>query len=90
MRAYISSALAGALVLGLTTATLAATKGEFNNMCTEGLAMGKDVQTDCSVNAIIKGKTYCFGSEAAKAEFMKDPEGNLAKARTYHSKKHAG
>jgi len=90
MRAYISSALAGALVLGLATATLAATKGEFNNICTEGLAMGKDVQTDCSVNAIIKGKTYCFGSEAAKAEFMKDPEGNLSKVQTYYSKKHAG
>jgi YHS domain-containing protein len=90
MRAFISSALAGALVLGLATATLAATKGEFNNMCTQGLAMGKDVHTDCSVNAIIKGKTYCFGSEAAKAEFMKDPEGNLAKAQAYYSKKHAG
>jgi YHS domain-containing protein len=90
MRAYISSALAGALVLGLATATLAATKGEFGNMCTEGLALGKDVQTDCSVNATMKGKTYCFGSEAAKAEFMKDPEGNLAKAQAYYSKKHAG
>jgi YHS domain-containing protein len=90
MRAFISSALAGALVLGLATATLAATKGEFNNMCTQGLAMGKDVHTDCSVNAIIKGKTYCFGSETAKAEFMKDPEGNLAKAQAYYSKKHAG
>jgi YHS domain-containing protein len=90
MRAYISSVLVGALVLGLATATLAATKGEFNNMCTEGLALGKDVQTDCSVNATIKDKTYCFGSEAAKAEFMKDPEGNLAKAQAYYSKKHAG
>jgi hypothetical protein len=46
------------------------TKGEFDNMCTQGLAMGKDVQTDCSVNATIKGKTYCFGNEAAKAEFI--------------------
>ena len=52
--------------------------------------MGKDVQTDCSVNATIKGKTYCFGNEAAKAEFMKDPESNLTKAQTYYSKKHAG
>jgi YHS domain-containing protein len=90
MRTYISSALAGALVLGLATATLAATTGEFDNMCTQGLAMGKDVQTDCSVNATIKGKTYCFGNEDAKAAFMKDPEGNLAKAQTYYSKKHPG
>ena len=90
MRTYISSALAGAVVFGLVTATLAATKGEFDNMCTQGLAMGKDVQTDCSVNATIKGKTYCFGNEDAKAAFMKDPEGNLAKAQTYYSKKHPG
>ena len=90
MRTYISSALAGALVFCLVTATLAATKGEFDNMCTEGLAMGKDVQTDCSVNATIAGKTYCFGNEAVKAEFMKDPEGNLAKAQAYYSKKHPG
>jgi YHS domain-containing protein len=72
-RSYITSAIAGALVLGLATAAVAATKGEFNNMCTEGLARGKDVATDCSVNATIKGKTYCFGSEQAKSDFMKDP-----------------
>ena len=49
-RGYITSAFAGALLLGLTTAALAAT-GEFNNMCTEGLALGKDIKTDCSINA---------------------------------------
>jgi YHS domain-containing protein len=90
MRAFISSALAGALMLGLATAPLAATKGEFDNMCTQGLAMGKDVQTDCSVNTTYKGKSYCFGNEAAKTEFMKNPEANLAKAQAYYSKKHPG
>jgi YHS domain-containing protein len=90
MKAYISTALGGALALGLVTGTLAATKGEFDNMCSQGLAMGKDVQTDCSVNTTIAGKTYCFGNEQAKAEFMKDPEGNLAKAQAYYSKKHPG
>jgi YHS domain-containing protein len=86
-RGYITSAVAGALMLGLTTAALAAT-GEFSNMCTEGLALGKDVQTDCSVNTVIDGKTYCFGNEDAKTMFMKDPKGNLAKAQTYYSSKH--
>ena len=52
-----------------------------------GLAMGKDVQTDCSINGQIGGKTYCFGSEEAKTTFMKDPQGNLAKAQEYYSKK---
>ena len=41
-RSYITSAFAGALLLGLTTAALAVT-GEFNNMCTEGLSLGKDI-----------------------------------------------
>ena len=48
-KSYITSAIAGALLLGLTTAALAVT-GEFDNMCTQGLASGKDVKTDCSVN----------------------------------------
>ena len=88
-RNYISSAFAGALLLGLGTAALAAT-GEFDNMCTEGLALGKDINTDCSVNASIDGKTYCFGNEDAKTMFMKDPKGNMAKAQEYYSKKHPG
>jgi YHS domain-containing protein len=88
-RGYITSAFAGALLLGLTTAALAAT-GQFDNMCAEGLALGKDIKTDCSVNAAIDGKTYCFGNEQAKTDFMKDPKGNLAKAQSYYTKKHPG
>ena len=42
-RSYITSAFAGALLLGFATAALAVT-GEFNNMCTEGLSLGKDMQ----------------------------------------------
>jgi YHS domain-containing protein len=86
-RNYVISAFAGALLLGLGTAALAAT-GEFDNMCTEGLALHKDIKTDCSVNTAIDGKTYCFGSEAAKTEFMKDPKGNMAKAQEYYSSTH--
>ena len=53
-----------------------------------GLALGKDVKTDCSINAEIDGKTYCFGNEDAKTIFMKDPKANLAKAEAYYSSKH--
>jgi YHS domain-containing protein len=70
----------------LATAAIAAT-GEYDNMCTMGLAMGKEVKTDCSINGQIGGKTYCFGSEEAKTTFMKDPKGNLAKAEAYSMKK---
>jgi YHS domain-containing protein len=89
VRGYITSAVAGALLLGLGTAALAVT-GEFSNMCTMGLASGKDIQTDCSINAQLQGKTYCFGSREAMTEFMKNPTENLAKAQTYYSKKHPG
>jgi YHS domain-containing protein len=89
-RSYITSAFAGALLLGLGTTAALAVTGEFSNMCTMGLASGKDIQTDCSINAQLQGKTYCFGSKEAMAEFMKNPKENLAKAQTYYSKKHPG
>jgi YHS domain-containing protein len=76
-------------MLGLTTAALAVT-GEFSNMCTMGLASGKDIQTDCSINTQLQGKTYCFGSKEAMTQFMADPTGNLAKAQTYYTSKHPG
>jgi len=87
VKAYLKSAVAGAFLIGMTTAALAVT-GEFNNMCTEGLSLGKDINTDCSINTVLDGKTYCFGSKEAMAEFMKNPKENLAKAQAYYSKKH--
>jgi YHS domain-containing protein len=75
--------------IAMVTAALAVT-GEYDNMCTMGLANGKDVKTDCSVNTQIQGKTYCFGNQSALTQFMADPSGNLAKAQAYYSKKHPG
>lgn len=73
---------AGALFFA--TSAIAAT-GEYGNMCAMGLALDKKIETDCSVNAEIDGKTYCFGNETAKTLFMKDPEGNLAKAQSFYN-----
>ena len=89
MKTYNSSVLAGAFFIGMTTAALPVT-GEYENMCTMGLANGKDIKTDCSVNMQIQGKTYCFGNQSALTQFMADPSGNLAKAQAYYSKKHPG
>jgi YHS domain-containing protein len=50
----------------------------------------KDVQTNCSVNATIKGNTYCFSSEDAKNQFMKNPSGNLEKAESFYKSEHKG
>src|SRR4029078_3406040 len=88
IRSYVTSAIAGAFVLGLATAAVAATKGEFDNMCTMGLASHKNVSTNCSVNTIYKGKTYCFGNKHARTQFMKNPKANLAKAEAFYHKEH--
>ena len=85
---FVTATPAGSLKAN-ATAALAVT-GEYGNMCTMGLALGKDIQTDCSINAQVQGKTYCFGSKEAMAEFMKNPKENLAKAQTYYSKRHPG
>ena len=62
--------------------------GQFRNMCSMGLARGKDIQTECSINTVLKGKTYCFESKEAMAMFIKHPEENVAKAEDYYSKNH--
>jgi YHS domain-containing protein len=82
-------AIAIALMIGFGTAAYAAT-GEFGNMCSWGLANHKDVQTDCSVNTTIKGKTYCFSSVDAKSQFMRNPSGNLTKAESFYKSEHKG
>jgi YHS domain-containing protein len=87
-RILTASAIVGALLLGLGTTAYAAT-GQFKNMCTMGLASHQIVHTNCSVHGIYKGKTYCFGNEAAKKEFFKNPSANLAKAQAYY-KTHQG
>ena len=45
---------------------------------------------DSALSDLNAGRTYCFGSKEAMAEFMKNPKENLAKAQTYYSKKHPG
>jgi YHS domain-containing protein len=74
------------LLSGATLAASAAT-GEFGNECVMGLALGKDIATDCSVNTVLNGRTYCFGNEQAKSIFLKRPEEFLTKARIYYSSK---
>lgn len=81
VRTYIKPALAGALLLGMTTAALA---GEFGNSCAYGLSQGKKMSTDCSVNATLQGKQYCFSSEDAMASFMTDYKANISKANDYY------
>lgn len=45
-----------------------------------GLAMGKEVPTDCSINMMIGEKMYCFSGAKPKQMFMDDQAKMLMKA----------
>lgn len=57
----------------------------FGGECVMGLALGKDIQTDCSVNTVYLGTKYCFGNETARKLFLKRPDDFLLQAYIYHS-----
>ena len=87
-RAAHLGALAAALTLALSlTAATTATQGEFDDNCVMGLALGKEIKTDCSVNTVYAGRTYCFGNETAKQLFLKKPDEFLLKAQIFYSSK---
>ena len=65
----------------------AAANAEFDGECVMGLALGKDIKTDCSVSTVYGGRTYCFGNETAKQLFLKKPDEFLLKAHVYYSSK---
>ena len=75
---------------GLMAAGVQAADPEYKNECTMALAMKKHISTECS--AMWKsenGKTYCFGDQKAKEEFLMDTEGNLKKAEVFSSQPEA-
>jgi YHS domain-containing protein len=89
-RALFASLLVSAatLVIAVSPALTAGdVDGEFGGECVMGLALGKDIQTDCSVSTVYKGKTYCFGNETAKSLFLKRPEDFLLQAHVYYNSK---
>jgi YHS domain-containing protein len=83
--AHLSALAAFAFVLSVSA--VAATEGEFDGECVMGLALGKDIQTDCSVNTVYGGKTYCFGNETARQLFLKKPDEFLLQAQIFYSSK---
>ena len=80
-------AIAAMVTLSLSLPAAAATEGEFDNDCVMGLALGKEIKTDCSINTVYAGSTYCFGNETAKQLFLKKPEEFLLKAHIFYSSK---
>jgi len=59
--------------------------GEFSNYCTNGLFTGVLQQTDCAINELYKGKTYCFSSDGARDSFLRDQDNMIAKATTVYT-----
>lgn len=54
--------------------------GEFDNEDVMGVIAGKHIKTDCSVNVVKGGKTYCFTAAASQTFFKYAPNTNLEKA----------
>jgi YHS domain-containing protein len=86
MRVTLGCLVSVALAL-LSLPAAAATEGEFGNDCVMGLALGKEIKTDCSINTVYAGSTYCFGNETAKQLFLKKPDEFLLKAHIFYSSK---
>jgi YHS domain-containing protein len=63
---------------------LPASQAQFGGQCTQGLAQGRHVMTNCALTWTDKdGKVYCFSSDAAKKSFLESPSENLQKAQDF-------
>jgi hypothetical protein len=61
-----------------------AAEPEFAGQCAMGLAEGQALATDCSIRWTARdGRVYCFESDQSKRQFLKDPQGNLERAREF-------
>ena len=57
---------------------------EFGGQCTEALAEGQHVATNCKTTWTDKdGKVYCFSNDGAKKSFLENPAENLQRARAF-------
>jgi len=60
--------------------------GEFDNNCTFSLSESRIFKTHCLISADFEGKTYCFGTEASKDEFLEHPQTTISKAKAFYEK----
>ena len=90
--ALAAAPISGARAVDATPATPAASSSaspppsapEFGGQCTEGLAEGQHVKTQCTTTWTDKdGKTYCFSNDDAKKSFLQNPADNLQRARSF-------
>lgn len=60
--------------------------GEFNDFCTNSLSHGTFHKTNCEINEIYEGKTYCFSNEGSRDSFLFDQKTMIAKASDFYAK----
>lgn len=59
-------------------------QAQFGGQCTQALAEGRHVMTNCASTWTDKdGMTYCFSSESSKKSFLVSPAENLQRARAF-------
>ncbi|MFA5950882.1 MAG: hypothetical protein WC807_11440 [Hyphomicrobium sp.] len=86
------SALLGHVIVSLLwifcwlPSSSSAAEPELDGLCAMGLAEGKRIRTDCSINwTAPDGKVFCFGNADSREVFLKDPARNIEKAREQFS-----
>jgi hypothetical protein len=81
LKGFLRGAAALAMFSVLPFASARAVEPEFGGQCAMGLAEGKSIKTDCTVNwTAPDGKLFCFGNDDSKANFLLSPEANIRKA----------
>ncbi len=73
-KTVIFATMTGAMLLGLATAAFAAT-GEYDDMCTMGLALGKEIKTDCSINAVDRRQDLLLRQRGSQDDLHEGSEG---------------
>ena len=73
-------------MLGLIFISSACFAAEFGDHCTFSLSEGRLFKTQCFISTVYEGKTYCFGTEAGKDEFLDHPQEMIAKAKAFYEK----
>ncbi len=71
------------LLFSLTSAVFA---GEFGDNCTNSLSKNTFHKTNCEINEIFGGKTYCFSNEGSRDSFLFEPQIMIDKAAAFYAK----
>ena len=73
-------------IFGLIFISSLSFAAEFGDHCTYSLSEGRLFKTQCLISTVYEGKSYCFGTEAGKDEFLENPKAMIAKAQAFYEK----